>query len=1810
MSVTVRSGAESAPPTALLRELWRQRARLLASNVATNSREHREIAHAAALIGQDYHDRFLIELIQNANDQALLGGAQGSTVLIVRSEQFLAVSNGGQVLTAVNLARISSLADSDKTGVLVGNKGVGFKAVYQVTDAPEVYSAAETPASPDRRDVLSHFGVGIALERDPFRNAHLSAAVEEDVRTFFRENQGLDRALAEQGVHDPVAAVKAEFKRVAGFKFPVPRSLPDLQARMQALAIPPEYRDDIRTLVVLPLREGAGVLAEHALDHLVGVNRSAQAQAELAVLFLEGVGRIVVADHVRDRTWNYVRSCRTTTDGVQDADVTMASPGGTVRTNHYWLVRGDVYSCDEADAIQRRRIVAEALVGFGLEPWKPDDPLPVTVALPKPVGDSAAPLGPEGRFCLGLPTEQSTGLPAHVDARFFATISRTGLDFSHPYNDLLLRVATGLFGSLLGHLRRSSGLAQRRAATLALQRRPGALAERVYAQGGVADEKVILRWDGDGYARRQDCTLPTAQERALLPLIEDALSDDPATLARLPESGLLTSAADVLQSIGLAEFKGTPHPWLARREAGLSAVEQAAKLHRGRGPQWWEAFIGAVLDCFPPNALESQAWLPVGKWDLASPTDRVFLPAPMGAQEDDDEVADVPPRIAGMLRLVDASAVRLREGGRALTPLARRLAEARAVRQPRKTELLEDALFPALESAARTDHDLALDLFGQALAWIATMRDVSRRKLDCRQARVPVATSIGIAWEEGSRCYLGEEWSLSQEDDHLLGMAYPDRRLLPFRQVASRFGVSAAEASRWRTAVEALGVAAVPRIISPPRGQARPLQSSQNKLVVKGTPSLGRPDLDPIYRQYVEFLTRFPTRWYLAFDHDVEDVKWIEGLENVERRQHVLDLVLAHPDAFLPHADVPLRRVGDGQSTDVPQCWAFAATQLGWPIFPAERGVGGQRLRVPTSQLWRLPDGGRRSGYARLINVVPHALARAVPLLGALGVPSIEDARLERLFAALSDLAQRLAPEGLSTRREALSLANELFAAADDRLEHHDPGLAAVDLVLPLLRDRQLHAVRTADDAECVIVFDDDPARARHVMNIDRGFRVPVPRDSPIDRLHALFTRWYGAHRIVRSSTAPVALAFTAAPGQSEGFLEWLQRVFPQLEVAVELAALLTHGGDRALLAEPISRQWPAFERLKVEFGTFGSNEVKSFYDRPTDVLKAASSLSREDVVAATWEVAGVRSRDAWDRYAQALRNGTTREFLRERAITDVEITNVADAAGLFASHGIEVLDAALVAVRCHLAPGTTVEDAAEWWAKVEHIKEVVVRELGHPGFEPLLAEAMAMGTPDGDLYLLGQLGVPLAFWQAAVVRRDGRPHVFGATVGRYQLVREHLVAVVREISVRDDRTDLRAIGAAIAPLLNAAAPEETATLPPDLAQPDRAAWDAVRAAVAHLPALFAALDSLPAPPWVDDLPIPADATRRGVRLFLQESQGKREIEASTSVQAVVRVASRLAAMLSELIDSASVLADADLRLRFSGEWAHVYAALARLRARLESDAPKTVKRLSEVQAFRDPCTEFSLLIRLPEIKPTDPPPPQPKETALGMEFTATELRADLSSGSRGQLGTKLAAAAAQPLDPAILAGVRTPLPPLSPLSKGRSGGGGGGGATGRPRREAELIGDLGEALVHEWLAAVLGSDYGPECWVSKARDRYGLPPCGEDGLGYDFAVADPEGRLFRRPAPTIWIEVKSTSTDGRDPFPMSRAEWDQARICHEGDGERIYVIVRVVNADQNPRIGDVVIDPFAAHRRGEIQLSDRDLWVTVAPLQLPDEET
>lgn len=99
--------------------------------------------HTAA----DYHGRFLIELVQNANDVHERGRHDGKIeVLLVDDEgEFgtLYVANFGKPFEHDNVVALSRIGMSSKPpGESIGNKGLGFRSVSHVCDAPEIYSQA------------------------------------------------------------------------------------------------------------------------------------------------------------------------------------------------------------------------------------------------------------------------------------------------------------------------------------------------------------------------------------------------------------------------------------------------------------------------------------------------------------------------------------------------------------------------------------------------------------------------------------------------------------------------------------------------------------------------------------------------------------------------------------------------------------------------------------------------------------------------------------------------------------------------------------------------------------------------------------------------------------------------------------------------------------------------------------------------------------------------------------------------------------------------------------------------------------------------------------------------------------------------------------------------------------------------------------------------------------------------------------------------------------------------------------------------------------------------------------------------------------------------------------------------------------------------------------------------------------------------------------------------------------------------------------------------------------------------------------
>ncbi|MYC75892.1 DUF91 domain-containing protein [Candidatus Poribacteria bacterium] len=125
---------------------------------------------------------FVYELAQNADD------SKSKRLELHLCEKELLVWNDGCKFREEDVLRISSVGFSDKDLTQIGNFGEGFKAVYNYTDRPEVYSGDESFCLPDPTSIsktledLASSSLVEGIDRVPPRIAEL---VEEG-RTVFR----------------------------------------------------------------------------------------------------------------------------------------------------------------------------------------------------------------------------------------------------------------------------------------------------------------------------------------------------------------------------------------------------------------------------------------------------------------------------------------------------------------------------------------------------------------------------------------------------------------------------------------------------------------------------------------------------------------------------------------------------------------------------------------------------------------------------------------------------------------------------------------------------------------------------------------------------------------------------------------------------------------------------------------------------------------------------------------------------------------------------------------------------------------------------------------------------------------------------------------------------------------------------------------------------------------------------------------------------------------------------------------------------------------------------------------------------------------------------------------------------------------------------------------------------------------------------------------------------------------------------------------------------------------------------------------
>ncbi|VWC77472.1 hypothetical protein BLA39750_00977 [Burkholderia lata] len=425
MVLPLRETEELPTAHSHISELTGAKVRIFLSEVAEGVSNYRSMHSLTQQVEHQYHGRFLIELLQNAHDALAEAphGVDGHRVEIIfdpadSPNGSLLVANDGQSFSPSNFERLSQLGQSDKDPEKsIGNKGIGFRSVLEITETPEIYSRRDSGSSNfDGYCFAFRPNVVTSLVEPITRLAEGGAAPEWSVTGEPIVDNWSNEMLAKfrrRVLSNAPGWLEGETKYLSPYLLPVPLT------ETQSLRVADLESRGFATVVRLPLKSAE--LRDYVVERM-------EQFSESTVLFLNKIGtlRILLPEGV-DRT--FVRTSEPLDHGPDGLCVSITDGGDTPA--QYWVWRKDLHI---QSAPEEFRKAVAALPGR----WPEITDIAVSVAVR--LGDQPD----EGRFSIYLPTLVPTGSAVHVNAPFFGDMSRTSIPFEDAYNRQLLETAADL----------------------------------------------------------------------------------------------------------------------------------------------------------------------------------------------------------------------------------------------------------------------------------------------------------------------------------------------------------------------------------------------------------------------------------------------------------------------------------------------------------------------------------------------------------------------------------------------------------------------------------------------------------------------------------------------------------------------------------------------------------------------------------------------------------------------------------------------------------------------------------------------------------------------------------------------------------------------------------------------------------------------------------------------------------------------------------------------------------------------------------------------------------------------------------------------------------------------------------------------------------------------------------------------------------------------------------------------------------------------------------------------------------------------
>lgn len=766
---------------------------------------YRTVASLNAQIAQEYRGRCILELLQNAHDALAKATPDDprlvSFVLSMDPDPVLLVGNSGLPFFRKDFEGICQLAQSPKDpNESVGNKGLGFRSVLEVSGCPEIWST--TPAGDD---------TCFAFRFDPAVIDHVAAAAQDleqrgiDARSPFDPDRPLvdwsEKQLEQYRERLTDAEIDAAYEAKESLS---PYSLP-LPADRTPPAVRRLLNEGHATVVRLPLDGGKMGARKEAIqsvkDQLDALHDA------LSIVFLDHLATLVIEiegecrilrrtldleKKIEGNPRGSPRRLRVDTARMEPADV-------AVRQFHVWtrVVGGD----DDPEAAECIRNFVARLPNR----WPEVRRATVGIA----VEETLAPV--DGVFVIFLPTEKTTGTGVHVNAPFYGSLNRRDIDFDERYNELLLDNVLDLCLDAVRRLATEPPAGWRARAILdilsSMTARNGEqmvsaakLRDRAVKRGCPLDDQTLVLcdegWRTPGVAR----------------VMPDLDGDDPIGVDRWREHAEFAVVSTELdcRKAAVRTLLGEPDP---THPEWVSTIERMARHVRDCEPDIdWNDFLHSLLAILPaglrseplygPDPLANAHFLPTGDDRLIAVSDstKLFFQPVQGVDDIAYLVDEVPEALQGRVAFLHPD-VRIHEGQRRRNTNVQKFLDDRFSRSPRREEIIRNVVIPALPSLPVPHGSATADHCATILAW--TLRLLGDQPPD---ALLPLLRRLPVG------CHGG--WL--PMGDAVFGPGWPGRHGDDVREFAAELPDEAAgrleralllppDDERWRAVVESRG---------------------------------------------------------------------------------------------------------------------------------------------------------------------------------------------------------------------------------------------------------------------------------------------------------------------------------------------------------------------------------------------------------------------------------------------------------------------------------------------------------------------------------------------------------------------------------------------------------------------------------------------------------------------------------------------------------------------------------------------------------------------------------------------------------------------------------------------------------------------------------------------------------------------------------------------------------------------------------------------------------------------------------------------